>query len=158
MPPWKPLSIVSEVCIHKVWGAIIAPTSGSFPTMIFLSGFLIHCDLLLSFELMQDIFSEVSDFFFFTLIVFIPILTNVFKHFKYFVFGIFTWKMCIATFPHQSQQNFFLLIFCTLILYVKKNNTQTFRTIYIDIKKKQNSKINSASKLSYPSGKCFFPR
>lgn len=65
LPPWKPLSIVSEVCIHKVWGAIIAPTSGSFPTMIFLSGFLIHCDLLLSFELMQDIFSEVSDFFFF---------------------------------------------------------------------------------------------
>lgn len=63
LQPWKPLSIVSEACIHKVWGMITAPASGGFPTTIFLGGFLIHCDLLLSFELMQDIFSEVSDFF-----------------------------------------------------------------------------------------------
>lgn len=42
----------------------VAPTSGSFPTLIFLGGFLLHCDLLVTFELMQDIFSEVSDFFF----------------------------------------------------------------------------------------------
>lgn len=61
--PWKPLSIVSEACIDKVWGAITAPASEGFPSMIFLSGFLIHCDLLLSFELMQDTFSDISDFF-----------------------------------------------------------------------------------------------
>lgn len=66
----------------------VAPTSGSFPTLIFLGGFLLHCDLLVAFELMQDIFSEVSDFFFLILVIFIAILTNIFKHFKYFVFRI----------------------------------------------------------------------
>lgn len=60
---WKPLSTVSEAGVHKVWGMIIAPASGGFPTIIFLGGSLIQCDLLLSFELMHDIFSEVSDFF-----------------------------------------------------------------------------------------------
>lgn len=61
LQPWKPLSIVSVACFYKVRGAIIAPASEGFSSIIFLSGFLIHCDLLLSFELMQDIFSDISD-------------------------------------------------------------------------------------------------
>jgi len=63
LQPWKPMNTVSEAYIHKVWGVILTPAFGGFPTIIFLGGFLIHCDLLLSFELTQDIFSEVSDHF-----------------------------------------------------------------------------------------------
>lgn len=77
--------------IHKVWWLITAPASGGFPT-IFLGGLLIHCDLLIPFEVMQDIFSEI--FFFKLMVLFVLILINIFQHFKYFVFGSFP-QMCI---------------------------------------------------------------
>lgn len=81
------------------------------------------------------------------MVIFVPILINIFQHFKYFVFGSFP-QMCI--YVHLPVPGAVKLLPSYLLHpdFICEKKTQTFLTICIHITKQQN-KSNFQAFVSY---------